>query len=317
MRRFVALLLVILGFSLMVPDVSAHHTPNGILPGLPTPVIKRMYQRGYVTYALDAATASYPNFRTQAADVARANLGTLTLLAIEVALSNQPDIILQMPDDTTFINTCGKGAAACIYPWADPIPVYFRRALAFYDWKSTLGHEGLNNGHAMGQHEMYNDTTFTCLPDRIWTTMSCGTGTWYAGQYSLYDVYNLWNLHVPDLPSYAQSFVAGEYFWIEWNGLRQDGGAAHFGSNKLDNVSQIAIFFSDDGGSTWRWTGDICGAQFNWCYGQPASGSGLANRGFKYSDWCRPGRQFAVRPENAGFYQVPLISGFVKVAGVC
>ena len=155
------------------------------LPGLcgqdvrtcPTPVMQKARDRGYVTYAFDAQAAAYPNFKAQAQQVATAGLTAVGLDAREVA--NGADIILTMPDDATFINVCGSGAAGCIVYWADPIIVYFRKALLYNDWKTTISHEGLNYGHAMGQHERYFDNgEFRCDTTATYSVMSCGTGVW-------------------------------------------------------------------------------------------------------------------------------------------
>ena len=158
-----------------------HNSPW--LPGLPSPVMERAQQRGFLTYRLDQGASAYPNFRTQAADVAQAGLFGLGIPAFET--DGAPDIWLTMPADQTFISTCGSGAAGCILYWADPILIYFRRALFYPDWKTTLAHEGINYGHALGEHEQYYDKTFTCksLADLIRlgpgpTVMSCGTGLW-------------------------------------------------------------------------------------------------------------------------------------------
>lgn len=147
------------------------------LPGLPTPVIKRTMERGFVTYRLDANSAAYPGFRQAASDVAAAGDLGLGIPAFEV--DGAPDIWLTMPDDATFIATCGSGAAGCILYWADPIIIYFRRAL-FYSgpsWRTTIAHEGINYGHAMGEHEQYNDADFICTR-KTWTVMDCGSGVW-------------------------------------------------------------------------------------------------------------------------------------------
>lgn len=175
----VALLVALQGHS----DTNANHLQ--FLPGLcgqdvrtcPTPVIKKAIDRGFVTYALDANTAAYPNFKAQAIAVAAAGLEGTRIEAREVTSS--PDIWLTMPDDATFIDVCSSGAAGCIVYWADPIIVYFRKALLYNDWKTTISHEGLNYGHAMGQHERYFDNgEFRCDTTARYTVMSCGTGVW-------------------------------------------------------------------------------------------------------------------------------------------
>ena len=155
------------------------------LPGLcgqdvrtcPTPVMQKARDRGYVTYAFDQQSAAYPNFRAQALNVAFAGKDAGLPEAREV--DSNPDIWLTMPDDATFIRTCGSGAAGCITYWTDPIMIYFRMALFYTDWRTTIGHEGLGYGHAQGQHERYFDNgEFRCDTAATYTVMSCGTGVW-------------------------------------------------------------------------------------------------------------------------------------------
>ena len=160
-----------------------HNSPW--LPGLPTPVMKRGMERGFLTYRLDTNAGKYPGFRAQAADVAQAGLFGMGIPAYEIT-AGVPDIWLTSPTDATFVSTCGSGAAGCIEYYLDPIIIYFRLSgLQYPDWKTTIAHEGINFGHALGEHEQYYDKTFTCksLADLIRlgpgpTVMSCGTGLW-------------------------------------------------------------------------------------------------------------------------------------------
>ena len=139
--------------------------------------MKRVQVQGYVTYRLDAGTVAYPGFREQAAAVAGAGFAAIGIDAFEV--TGPPDIWLTFPDDATFISTCGAGAAGCILYWQDPIMIFFRRALLYSDWKTTIAHEGINYGHSMGQHEQYFDQgEFRCNTAATYTVMSCGTGVW-------------------------------------------------------------------------------------------------------------------------------------------
>lgn len=163
-----------------------HHIFPPILPGLcgqdvsicPTPLIQKAKTGATLTYRLDAGTSSYPGFRLQAAQVADAWTTALGVEAIEVT-TGIPYIWLTFPDDQTFINICGNGAAACIQYWSDPVMVFFRRALLYNDWKTTLSHEGINGGHALGLHERYNDIDFICIPNpKPPSVMSCGSGIW-------------------------------------------------------------------------------------------------------------------------------------------
>ena len=293
-----------------VRSARAHHNVPPILPSPQggtvannlTPVMTRAIQRGVVTYAFDANAAAYPGFREQAADVAIASAYVIGLEAREVATG--ADIYLTMPPDSQFISTCGSGAAACILYWSDPIIIYFRRALLYSEWRPTIGHEGINVGHAMGEHEEYDDINFSCLTDRLWTVMSCGTGVRYP---TVWDRDVIWQILVPDLPADAFTMGGGAYLWVAYNGLRADGGLAHWEEPRLNNVTRVEIWYRD-AGFGWAYTG----------YDGPAvSGNGYASRGFEVASWCAPWREFGVRPTNDGLGQVPLVSGDVKLAGGC
>lgn len=209
----VAILVALWGHS----DVDANHLQW--LPGscgqdvrsCPTPVIQKAITRGYVTYDLDAQTAAYPNFRAQAQQVAAAGLQGLGIEAREVTTG--ADIHLTMPDDATFIKVCGSGAAGCIVYWSDPIVVYFRKSLLYTDWKTAIGHEGLNYGHALGQHERYFDNgEFRCDTTARYTVMSCGTGVWEPQPFDVETVCAViktsWCGQAPSAP------------WPRWNGSR-------------------------------------------------------------------------------------------------
>ncbi|MDP3893902.1 hypothetical protein [Nocardioides sp.] len=294
-----------------IRSANAHHIWPPILPSPQggtvannlTPVMQQAIERGYVTYSFEASASAYPNFRTQAADVAIASAFVIGLEAREVASGG--DIWLTMPSDSQFIDICKAGAAACIQYWDEIVIIYFRRALLYSDWRSTIGHEGLNDGHAMGQHERYNDTNFTCITNpNPPTVMSCGSGIKYP---TIWDRDVIWQILVPDLPSDAFTFESNGWLWVTYNGLRADAGAAHWNEKRLNNVTRVAIFYRDISFG-WAWTG---------YYGPAVSGNSYANRGFDVTDWCIPGREFGVRPENEALWQIPLVSGFVKLAGTC
>lgn len=198
-RILLAWLLIFIGIIIILagPAEAKHER---WLPGIPSTVMKRAIDRGYVTYRLDEGAANYPGFRAQAASVALAGFNGVGIEAIEI-VDGQPDIWLTMPVDQTFLAACKAGAAGCIYYWADPVMIYFRRALLYVDWKSTIGHEGLNYGHAMGQHEQYFDNgEFRCDLTAFYTVMSCGTGVWQPQQF---DKDTVWAFTLPQkLSSY-------------------------------------------------------------------------------------------------------------------
>lgn len=202
------------------PAEADHNGP--VLPFEPTIVVQRVMQKGYVTYRLDQGTAAYPNFRTQATMIAEDGLANLGIPAYEIT-EGTPDIWLTMPDDQTFINMCGSGAAGCITYTLDPVVIYFRRALLYSDWRTTIAHEGINYGHAMGEHEEYDDRNFRCLTDRTWTVMSCGTATWMAQPF---DIAVVRSVTMPSL------FNGGSLF----------GSTAFYGGSD-SKTTRIAVFY--------------------------------------------------------------------------
>lgn len=171
-----------------VTRVYADH--NRWLPGIPTPVMNRGLERGFVTYRLDTNSASYPGFRADATKIALAGLTELGIEAIEVT-SGTPDIWLTMPSDASFITICGQGAAGCVEYWGEVVFIYFRRALLYKSYDTTIAHEGLNYGHTFGEHEQYFDSNgqFACDVTRFDTVMSCGTGVWYPQPYDIATVH--------------------------------------------------------------------------------------------------------------------------------
>lgn len=155
------------------------------LPGIPTTIMNRAIDRGYLTYRLDVTASAYPGFKADAAKIANAGLVEIGIEAIEITTGN-PDIWLTMPVDTTFLNICGQGAAGCIQYWADPVMIYFRKALLYRSFDTTISHEGINYGHTMGQHEQYYDEgDFRCDTTASYTVMSCGTGVWYPQPFDI------------------------------------------------------------------------------------------------------------------------------------
>ena len=312
MRLVKSLLIALVILLASNSPVVADHTMPPVLPGMPTLLTREVMVKGYVTYALDVNTNSYPNFAEQAIAVVEAGIASIGIPGYRV--DTDPDIWLTMPDDETFIKICGSGAAGCIQYWTEPVMIFFRRALLYFDWRTTIAHEGVNGGHAFGEHEQYDDTSFRCLTTRTWTVMSCGTGQW---QLQDFDRNIIWNLMVPDLPSRVTTTKLNGFLFVQWNGIRADAGFAHFGNPLLDNITRVATFYSDNAGETWNWTGSTCGEQYDYCYGLPASPSSIMSRGFDLNAWCRPGRLWGVRPENAATYGIPYISGQIAVAGSC
>ena len=191
--------------ALLPLPIVADHNPGGLLPNLPTSFIKKAEAQGYVTYALDQNARAYPNFREQAQQVVQAGIDALNIPAYEVA--DNPMLWLTMPADGTFLSICGNGAAGCIQYWGDPVMVFFRRALLYTDWRSAIGHEGINYGHAFGEHEQYDDVHFICTR-KTWTVMDCGSGVW---QPQPFDVDLVRKVVVPQPVNGASLDLSGRY----------------------------------------------------------------------------------------------------------
>ena len=232
------LLAVFLFFLISTPVVADHQR---ILPNVPTVVMTRAMERGYVTYRLDANAAKYPNFRNNAAAVALSGLNIIGLYAVEI-YEGVPDIWLTMPEDTKFLSTCGQGAAGCIYYWADPVMIFFRQSLLYFDWKTTIAHEGINYGHAMGEHEQYYDSNgqFACKTSATYTVMSCGTGVW---EVQPYDREVVWGLTVP-------SPVAG-YYGISYT---EQGPLGYYCNTDTKRGTRVAIMAVAPWGEVY-WSG--------------------------------------------------------------
>lgn len=292
LRLVLTTLLVYSGALLLVEHrVAADH--QIALPLTPTKVMLKALERGYITYALNTSAASYPGFREQAAQVADAGLRGVGIPAVEV--SGSPDVWLIMPTDQEFLSVCGSGAAGCIIYWTDPVLIYFRRALFYSDWKTTIAHEGINYGHTWGQHERYFDNgEFRCDFQAKYTVMSCGTGIWEP---QWFDIATVWNLTVPDRPSDLYVMVAGNWATIRWNQLRADGGVFHGNAgsptNPLNDTATRMTFAVQFPGEDLKWAGEICGPEYNFCYTRFSEGY----RGFD-AFWIRPGTCFYVRAEN-------------------
>lgn len=284
------------GFISCSSRAEADHIEPPILPGLPSPVIKRVMEQGYVTYSFDKATADYPNFPAQARDVVEAAQKVIGIPAYYA--DEKADIYYTMPSDAEFLRVCGKGAAGCILYWSDPIIVYVRQALLYYDWKTTISHEGINVGHAMGQHERYNDQEFKCLafPNPS-TVMSCGSGIWVATEF---DRNVVWNLLVPDRPKNLSLTVTGDWATVKWDHLRADDGRAHHGNPQNDNATRMSFGWAPYDGGPVSWVGSTCGERFNYCYSA-------------FKDWQRGFDAYwkgclYVRAENTALWFIPQVS---------
>lgn len=228
--------------ALIPTTVLAHHRGD-TLPGIPTTIMKRAMDRGFVTFRFDASASVYPNFRSQVSAVAESGNFWLGIPAFET--TDRPDIWLTMPDDSTFISTCGSEAAACVTYASDPGFIFFRRALGYFDWKTAIAHEGINYGHIFGEHEQYDDINFRCrsvselLADGPGlTVMSCGTPLWEPQPF---DIRTVRAVTMPQLNSGGALDLSGSKP-IVWYGP-SDG-----------RTTRVAVFFENYLGDLY-WTG--------------------------------------------------------------
>ncbi|HSE47032.1 MAG TPA: hypothetical protein VLA89_17070 [Gemmatimonadales bacterium] len=249
------------------------------------PAQNRALNRGWINYCFDASAADYPGFRSQARQVVEYATSQTTIAAVEVPWGDDCDIRNVMPPDQTFLNTCGQGAAACIYYWSLPVTIYYRRSLNFFDWKSTFCHEGLSTGHFMGQHEEYDDQAFRSN-GRFWTCMDFGTGTW---QLPPFDRDRIWNSWAPDRPSAVglRPELNG-WYTATWTQRRADEGAAHaFGIPFNTNATRMAFGYSDIRDGPITWAGERCGERFNYCYTDYKDGQRSFDQAWKGCIWGR------------------------------
>ena len=163
--------------------VEAHHNLGGILPLVPnTPLIRNLWQDGMVNWCVDARAATYPNFVSQLHRVNDAAYQAGGVPHQQVAWGSGCEVQHTMPDDLQ----CG-GCAARIWYANWPVKVEYRWQLGYLNWDSTQAHEGTSCGHAMGEHEAYDDINFVShlLTYGYWaspwngpTVMDFGTGVW-------------------------------------------------------------------------------------------------------------------------------------------
>lgn len=264
--------------------------------------------RGYVTYCLDATTKAYPNFESQARQVADAAQAQTSIPVVEVpyATDGSCDEALTMPSDATFVSTCGAGAAGCIQYWSDPVTIYYRRSLSYTDWRSAQCHEGTGSGHFMGLHEEYNDVAFTS-DGKTWTCMDFGTYVWSMPDWDRDRILNCW---VPDAPSSVSLTVSNGWARVDWSQYRADNGYAHCdgvasptapGIARNTNASVTAFGHSDYDGGPVSWVGDIgCGAAYNYCTSAYTDGSRWFD---SYWRGC-----LYVRAANAATWAIPQVS---------
>ena len=287
---------LVLGLAFLAAFLPQQAAANHLvwLPGLHTPVLNRVLERGFVTYRLDTQAAAYPGFAGQAADVVLAATGKHGVPAYSV--SSAPDVWLTMPSDAHFVNVCTPQAAACVLYWADPIIVLFRRSLLHTDWRSALAHEGINGGHVFGLHERYIDSggQIQCDPAATYTTMSCVTGVWRLTDW---DRDRIFNALVPDAPSQVWLTVADGWAVVHWNDLREDGGTAGLYNDSRNLSARYVAFARSVGDGAPVWVGEIMG---------PFT-SRFADYERGFDAWWQ-GSCLWLRAENTATWPIPQIS---------
>lgn len=308
MRR--GLLLAVLLFLLGRPHViSADH--NG--PWLPGRIAQwpaqwRALNRGYLTYCFDNGAEAYPDFRRQAHQVADYAAQRTGIGAVEVSWGSDCDVRNTMPADAIFLAACGNPqAAACIQYWTPQVTVYYRRALAYSDWRSALCHEGAaNTGHLMGLHEEYDDRNFRSN-GRWWTCMDFGPPyTWELPDFDRDYILASW---LPDMPAGVSLVMPGNgWAYVTWTQERADGGYANAHSEAENYQATIAVFgWAPYDGAPIVWAGDLCGPDYGYCFTDFEAGW----RGFD------PGWRgcLYVAARNPITWFVPSYSGFWAKAG--
>ena len=292
----------------MTPAFADHSGPWLPIDVSTLPAQSRAVNRGVLNYCFDGVAASYPNFRSQAAEVANFAAGRGIMPAREVPVGQDCDVYLQAPSHNAFVQTCGSGAYGCIYYWHDPVDIYYDLQgpnAAFYN-NSVLCHEGLNTGHMFGLHEQYNDRDFKSN-GRDWTCMDFGVrqpgdllgrNVWALPDW---DRDRVFNVFVPDAPSSVSLTTSNGWATVKWSQERADGGAARAnGIRTNSNATHMGFGWATCDGCPIENVGNICPASFNYC----ASAYKDGQRSFD-SFWrgC-----LYVRSWNNGFGNIPQVS---------
>lgn len=164
---------LILGIALWLQSsvVESHHN-GGRLPLVPnTWLIQTMLADGEVRWCVDNRARDFPDFladiqavndaATQALGIPHRRIevnvpGSDTLeIAKAKALAVGCMILHRIPDN----HGCSGCAAWILYSDRPAVVEYKLAVIASYsDLKTTQAHEGTNCGHAMGEHEAYDDT---------------------------------------------------------------------------------------------------------------------------------------------------------------
>jgi hypothetical protein len=168
--------------------VEAHHDSDGILPLAPyTAVIKNFWRTGVITWCVDSRAQNYPGFVAAVHETNDADYFRTRIPHRQVAWSNdgnQCNVRHTMPDETM---EAGVAGTILYTNWPVTIKYNWRLGFSGPNWKTTIGHEGTNCGHNVGEHEGYDDVKFLshyrtygywASPWRAPTVMDFGTGVW-------------------------------------------------------------------------------------------------------------------------------------------
>lgn len=300
------------------------HDRGDFLAYLPSTAIRKIEERGFGLYRLDARANAFANFRPTLGQMYGAECAQPVVCWYE---QTDPfgdyDLLWVMPDDWTY----GPGVAGVAWYTLSPARIDLNWRLPYSSWLTTAVHE---SGHIEGQEDLYIHP-LTCDPARKWTRMSCGTG---VGRLTDYDRDIVYNVFVPDLPSQVGMFCDSTWCWMQYNSIRasavsvpyalaswfaanqteQDNFGGHY-SKYLDNVTRVSIWLRRSAADEWFWSG---------FYGPPAPLNGFEERGFLRADWCNQDWEFGVHPENAMPITWPIqaggvgfLSGEIRSVGSC
>ena len=191
--RLICAVVFALGVNLILTaPAQAHHNPGGILPLVPnTWLIKSVWADGEITWCVDARASAYPGFVGQLQQVNDAAYKPVRVPHRQIpgvyrteaeALAAGCKVWHTMPDAPLPVGVAGQ-----IHYANRPVTVEYAWRLGYRDFRTTQGHEGTVCGHAMGEHEGYDDDRFVshfrtygfwASPWNAPNVMDFGTAVW-------------------------------------------------------------------------------------------------------------------------------------------
>ena len=184
---FVGLALLLSTILLGGQEAAADHNPQGKLPNVPwTVLIQNVEKDAEVAWCVNDVGTNYPNFVSQLRQVNDAAQARTGIAHRQVAWGTPQVTGCEVQHNALWNHSCDGCAAWIMYAeW--PVRVEYKISLGYTDWRSTQAHEGTNCGHAMGEHEGYDDVNFRSHKNTYgtwaspWngpTVMDVGTGVW-------------------------------------------------------------------------------------------------------------------------------------------